>query len=362
VLERFHVPAGDEVRVAETALRATVTAIFEQVGVPAGEAADGADALVTADLHGVETHGVSNMLRRYVTSFRDGTQNPRPDWTIVQESPATATIDGDRGLGIMQGRRAMQLAVDKARATGVGVVVVRNSGHLGAIGHFALQAAQQDMLGLCMTSSSLLSPPPFGAVPRLGTNPIAFAAPAGIEPFILFDAAMTSVASNKVGLARRLGVNLEPGWLAGPDGTPVMEERPAPAGEPVWLLPLGSTREQGSHKGFGLQLLVEVLTTLLAGAIPRMIAPETRPRHFFAAYNIADFTPLATFKDTMDRMLQAITETPPAPGHERVLYPGLPEYESLQERRARGIPLHREVIEWFDRCTDELGLARLETL
>jgi LDH2 family malate/lactate/ureidoglycolate dehydrogenase len=152
-----------------------------------------------------------------------------------------------------------------------------------------------------------------------------------------------------------------PGWIAEDDGTPIMEERPAPSGS-FNLLPLGGTREQGSHKGYGLGLFVEVMTTLLAGAVPRMVERDTKPRHSFIAYNIEAFTELEHFTDTMYRMLQTLVETPPAPGHQRVLYPGLPEYESEERRRANGIPLHREVIDWFKGITDELAVARLATL
>jgi LDH2 family malate/lactate/ureidoglycolate dehydrogenase len=161
---------------------------------------------------------------------------------------------------------------------------------------------------------------------------------------------------------------MEPGWIAEPDGTPIMETRPVPPGVMYGLgaynlLPLGGTREQGSHKGYGLGLFVEVLATLLAGAVPNMVE-DTSPlgRHHFAAYNIAAFDDVDHFKDTMDTMLQTLQETPPAPGHERVLYPGLPEAESIAERRANGIPLHLEVIDWFNRACDELGVARIETM
>lgn len=361
MLERFSVRAEDQVLVDHEALRRTVADLFVACGVPDDDATAGADVLVTADLRGVETHGVSNMLRQYIGWFRDGVHKPSPEWTIVHETRGTATIDGDRGLGILQGGPAMQLTIEKARDVGVGTVTMRNSGHLGPIGHFAYQAAEQGMVGMCMTASSLLIVPTFGALPRYGTNPIAFAAPARSQPFMLFDAAMSTVASNKIGLARRVGADMEPGWIAEPDGTPVMEERPAPSGS-FSLLPLGGTREQGSHKGYGLGLLVEVMTTLLAGAVPRMVERDTKPRHSFIAYNVAAFTDLDQFKDTMDQMLQTLTETPPAPGHERVLYPGLPEHETEMQRRANGIPLHREVIDWFSGITSELSVAPLVTL
>jgi L-2-hydroxycarboxylate dehydrogenase (NAD+) len=368
MLERFRVPQVDAVRVAEAALRRTVTDVFAACGVPVDVAAGGADVLVSADLRGVETHGVSNMLRTYVTWFKNGTLNPDPHATIVHEAPGTATIDGDRGLGVLQGTQAMQLAIDKARQTGVGVVTMRNSGHLGPVGHFAMQAARQDMVGICLTAMSVLVVPTFGALPRLGTNPISIAAPTRHEPYLLYDAATSAIAGNKISLARRVGATMAPGWIADADGTPVMDERKlAPgdhyAGTTFSLLPLGSTREQGSHKGYGLGLMVEVLTTMLAGAVPTMLEDNSPlARHHFAAYNIAAFGDVDTFKETMDRMLRLLRETPPAPGHDRVIYPGLTEHEAEIERRANGIPLHREVIDWFNRCTDEFGLARLETL
>jgi LDH2 family malate/lactate/ureidoglycolate dehydrogenase len=368
MLERFRVPPAEAVRVPYEALCQTVTEIFVACGVPSQEAAAGADVLATADLRGVESHGVSNSLRYYVSAFRAGDLNPRPCWTIDRETAGTATIDGDRGLGVLQGTAAMQLAIDKARRAGVGVVTMRNSGHLGAVGHFAMQAADQDMVGVCLTSTSPQVLPTFGAVPRFGTNPISFAAPAKREPVLFYDAATSTIATNKIGLARRVGAPLAPGWIADPAGTPVMAEGPVPEGEGVrmsghQLLPLGSTREMGSHKGYGLALMVEVMTTMLAGSIPTMI-DDVRPmaHHYFAAYDVAAFTDLDAFKETMDQMLQTLAATPPAPGHDRVIYPGLIEHETAIERRANGIPLHREVVAWFDSCTEELGLVRLERL
>ena len=250
MLERFSVPAEDQVLVDHEALRGR-SPIVRRLRCAGGDAQAGADVLVTADLRGVETHGVSNMLRQYLTGSETGIHNPRPTWRVVHETRGTATIDGDRGLGIMQGGPAMQLAIDKARDVGVGSVTMRNSGHLGAIGHFAYQAAEADMIGMCMTASSLLIVPTFGALPRYGTNPIAFAAPASSQPFMLFDAAMSAGGQQQDRAGRRVGAHMEPGWIAEPDGTPIMQERPVPA-EPS-LLPLGGTREQGSHKGYGLQ-------------------------------------------------------------------------------------------------------------
>ena len=356
ILERFKVPQKDQVLVSEAALRRTVTQIFEKLGVRADDAADAADVLTMTDLRGVETHGVSNMLRAYVRDYRAGKLDPRPGWRIVRESPGTAVIDAERRLGIIVGSKAMRLAIDKARTVGVGVVTVYNSGH------FAMQAAQQNMVGVCFTGAGLSVVPTFAAKPMLGTNPIAVAAPARREAPMLFDAATSAIAGNKIRLAIRLGSPLLPGWVTDKEGNPITEEKPVFDRDEYHQLPLGGTREQGSHKGYGFALMAEVLSTVLAGALPTMLAPGGGSKNHFAAYNIEAFTDLEQFKDTMDRMLETLRTAPPAPGQERVLYPGLSEAEELQKRRAKGIPLHKEVLQWFGECTRELGIAPLASI
>ena len=362
MLERFKVVHEDEVRVSQESLRQTVTAIFEKMGVSPEDSAEGADVLVSTDLRGVETHGVSNMLRAYVQQYNEGSLNPRPNWRIERESPATATIDADQGLAVILGPKAMRIAIEKARNVGVGVVTMHHSGHSGGIGHHAMLAAQEDMVGVCMTATGTGVVPTFGAEARFGTNPIAIAAPAGKEAPFLFDVATSAVAGNKLRLAARVGASLLPGWVAELDGTPIMEETPVRERGQYHQLPLGGTREQGSHKGYGFALMAEVLGTMLGGVLPSMVDSTTGSRHHFAAYNIASFTDLKTFKDNMDQMLETLRETKPAPGHERVLYPGLSEYEEEQDRRANGIPLHEEVIRWFDTITGELSLPPLKTM
>jgi L-2-hydroxycarboxylate dehydrogenase (NAD+) len=359
ILERFKVPAKDEVRVAEAALRRTVAQIFEKLGVSAEDAAEAADVLTMTDLRGVETHGVSNMLRMYVRDYKAGKLDPRPGWRVVREAPGTAVIDAERRLGVIVGPRAMRLAVAKARAVGVGVVTVFNSGHFGAIGHYAMQAAAQDMVGVCFTGAGLSVVPTFASKPMLGTNPIALAAPAREEAPMLFDAATSAIAGNKIRLAIRVASPLLPGWVTDKDGTPIMEEKPVFDRDEFYQAPLGGTREQGSHKGYGFALMAEVLSTVLAGAVPTMLVPGSGSKTHFAAYDIAAFTDVEQFKDTMDAMLRTLRTAPPAPGQERVLYPGLSEAEELLERRAHGIPLHKEVLQWFAQCTAELGLPPL---
>ncbi len=362
MLERFKVPQEDVVRVPHESLRETVTAIFEKMGTTPEDAAEGADVLVMTDLRGVETHGVSNMLRAYVQGYNGGSLDPRPDWKIVRESPATATIDANKGLAVILGPKAMRMAIEKARNVGIGAVTMFNAGHSGAIGHHAMLAAKEDMVGMTCTAGGTLVAPTFGAEGRLGTNQIAIAAPARNEPFLLFDAATSAIAGNKLGLARRVGAPLLPGWIAETDGTPITEETPVRERGEYLQLPLGGTREQGSHKGYGFSLMSEVLASALSGAPSSMVDHGGASHHYFAAYNIAAFTDLDTFQDNKDKMLRMLQDTKPAPGHERVIYPGLSEYEEEQERRANGIPLHKEVIEWFGDITSELSLPALKTM
>jgi L-2-hydroxycarboxylate dehydrogenase (NAD+) len=359
ILDRFKVPAKDQVFVSEAALRRTVTQIFEKVGVSRADAAEAADVLTMTDLRGVETHGVSNMLRAYVRDFKAGKLDPRPGWRVEREAPATAVIDAERRLGIIVGPKAMRLAMEKARKVGVGVVTVHNSGHFGAIGHYAMQAALADMVGVCYTAAGLHVVPTFASRPLLGTNPIALAAPARREAPMLFDAATSAIAGNKIRLAMRIGSPLLPGWVTDKDGQPIMEEKPVFDRDDFFQAPLGGTREQGSHKGYGLALMAEVLSTMLSGALPTMLAPGSGSKNQFAAYDIAAFTDLERFKDAMDDMLRTLRTATPMSGQERVLYPGLSEAEEVESRRAHGIPLHKEVIEWFAGCTSELGIPPL---
>jgi LDH2 family malate/lactate/ureidoglycolate dehydrogenase len=169
----------------------------------------------------------------------------------------------------------MRLAVEKARQVGVGVVTMYNSGHFGAIGHHATVAAQQDMIGVCYTGAGLSVVPTFASKPLLGTNPIAIAAPAGKEAPLLFDVATSAIAGNKIRLAARVGSPLLPGWVTDKDGNPITEEAMVYDRQQFYQLPLGGTREQGSHKGYGLALMAEVLATLLAGGLPTMLDPTS---------------------------------------------------------------------------------------
>ena len=169
---RYKVPPELQVRVRHQSVRSTAAKILHSAGVPVAEADEAADVLVTADVRGIDSHGVSNHVPLYMEYYGTGALNPRPNWSVSRETRSTATIDADKGLGIALGRRAMQIAVDKAKDVGMGVVTMSNSGHLGAVGHFSMIAAEQDMIGMTMTCGGMLMAPTFGAEARFGTNPI----------------------------------------------------------------------------------------------------------------------------------------------------------------------------------------------
>ena len=354
MLDRFHVPPDIEVRVPQDDMRATVEDIFLKMGVPSEDATQAEDVLVYADVRGIESHGVSNMLRMYVAEFGKGTINPRPNWRIERETDSAATIDCDRGHGVILGPKGMEIAINKARNTGVGVVTMVNGRHFGAAAYHAALALEHDMIGWAMTVGQVNMLPTFGAVPMVGVYPLAFAAPTRDEPPFIFDAAMGSIAGNKVRLAERVGTNLLPGWIAKSDGTPIMEETEVP--EQYHMLPLGSTRELGSHKGYGLAAMIDILCNVLGGSDASFQHQERYAAHHFIAYDIEAFTDREQFKDRMDAFMKGLRETPPAPGHERVYYAGLPEHEAEIDRSANGIPYHPDVIEWFRDITSELEI------
>lgn len=357
MLEHFHVPEEDRVMIRREDLFKTTTEIFEAMGMPNEDAELAAEGLVLADIRGCETHGVSNMLRNYVQAFSEGKINPTPDWKITHETSAVATIEADKGHGLVICQRAMDIAIEKAKNVGIGAVTIHNSTHAGMMAYHAMRAMPHDMVGYAITGGGAVAVPTFGAEPRIGAVPHAWAVPANSMPPFVLDISSSVVAANKIQLLRRTGAPLLPGLMADEDGTPIMEERPVPDG--VRLLPWGSTRELGSHKGYGMAVIGQVFSGILSAGLFGVTNPPGNGAQFVAAYSIDAFRDVAEFKNSMDEFLTYLVETPPAPGHDRVYYAGLPEHEETEIRERDGIPLHREVTDWFDSATDELGLDRL---
>jgi LDH2 family malate/lactate/ureidoglycolate dehydrogenase len=345
----FKVPLDQAIFVQAEPLAVTVTSLLESTGMSSEDAALAADVLIRADVRGVDSHGVSNMLRVYIERLSDGSFNPRPTVRTLRETPATATLDCDWGLGVVIAPRAMATAIRKAKNVGVGMVTMRNGRHLGMAAYHSMLALPHDMIGVCTTAVGPYMVPTWGREPRLGTNPISVAVPCGDEPAFVFDAATTVVAGNKIANAQRMGAVLPPGLLADSDGVPVMDAVPVPPDE-VQLLPLGSTPDAGSHKGYGLACVVEVLGSLLSGSQVGFISGSGAANHFVAALDVAAFADVPTFKRDMDDFMRGLKATPPAKGRARVVVAGQLEWETEQRRGRDGIPLHPEVISWFDQA------------
>ena len=353
MLERFKVPEEIAVNVDYQDMHTVVTQIFKVLGSPLEDAVRCANTLLYADIRGIDSHGVSNMLRFYIDGIQSGGINPSPSWKIVRDSEATATIDCDRGLGLTIGPIAMDLAIEKAQKCGIGSVVATNGRHFGAAAFHAHRAVEHDMIGIAMTVGGLQVAPTFASKALVGLNPLGVAAPSNKEAPFVFDASMSSVAGNKIRLARRLGVDVLPGWIGTADGVPIMEEQPVP--DDFVQLPTGGTREIGSHKGYSLAMMVDILSGVLSGSGPGF-ATRQGVSHHFLAYRVDAFTELDVFKNDMDSYLETIRTCPPAPGNERVLYAGLQAHETEIKRRSEGIPYHPEVIEWFHDLLLELGI------
>ena len=357
MLEQFKVSHDDAEFVQGDDLKKTVAGIFEKLGVSPEDSLLAADVQVLADLRGVDSHGVSNMLKSYISGYQEGSINPRPNWKVVRETPSTATVDSDKGLGTIITPKAMEIAIQKAKNVGVGMVTIGNARHLGMASYHAMLALPHDMIGICMTSCPPQVLPTFGAEPRLGTNPIAIAVPAKNEPPFVFDVATSSVAVNKIRIAARLGAEIPGGWMAREDGSPIMETGLAP--EKFTLLPLGADREGGSHKGYGFSCMVDILAGVLTGFGYGAVPGRPNFGHMVAAYSIDAFTDVEPFKVEMDEWLQMMKTTKPAPGHDRVLVAGQPEAEVEVVRREEGIPLHPDVADWIRDTCGEMSVPCL---
>ena len=358
MLKHFQVPEEDQVLVKEDVARAGMESLFQAMGLPKDDAVLAADVLVVADLRGCESHGVSNMVRRYIEMYADGRLNANPSVKTLRESAVSATLDADLGIGLQVGPKAMELAMEKAEAYGMGAVGVQRCGHVGMLAYYPLQAVERDMIGVCMVSAGGgIMVPTFGSTTAFGTHPIAWGAPALEMPPFVFDVATTQVAANKLGLTRRIGSKLEPGWICDLEGRPIMEAVETPNYGQFNMLPLGGTRENGSHKGYGFALIADIMSGILSGNGPGVFAGAADLSQFVMAFKIDAFLDVIEFKRDLDRLLKHLANMKPAPSHERVYYAGLIEHEEAAVRKENGIPYHSEVVEWFNEVNDEYKLG-----
>lgn len=349
-------PIEEMTRVDHRKLTRFVAAAFEKLGVPPGDAAIGAKALVAADLRGVDTHGVIrfNPHAWYVKWLTEGSMTAHPKMRVISENASTALLDGDRGMGMVIGHRAMEMAIEKARSSGIAMVGVRNSRHYGMSAYYAMMALPHDMIGIAMTNASRQVVPTFGREARFGTNPMCFAVPADKQPPFVLDMATTTAAAGKLELAARFGKSIPNGWAL--DENAEQTTSPRVAQKARRLLPLGGSREGGSHKGYGLAILVEILCGVLTGTITALNTDQDPRGHFFGAIRVDAFRPPAEFKRDMDRLITDLRSTPPVKGQERVYVAGEIEFETAQERAEQGIPLHESVLKGLREVAEQVGL------
>jgi L-2-hydroxycarboxylate dehydrogenase (NAD+) len=341
--------------------------VFEQMGCSVKDAAIATKVLLSADLRGVDSHGVAR-LSGYVRLWEAQRVNATPDIKIIHESLSTAVVDGDSGLGLVVAPYAMQVAIDKAHKVGTGWVSVQNSNHFGIAGIHAMMALEHDMIGIAMTNASALVAPTFSTEKLLGTNPIAVAIPAGKEPPFVADFATTTAANGKLEILQRKNKPTPKGWVQTKDGLPSTDAAELKQGGA--LLPLGSDREHSSHKGYMLGSIVDIFSAILSGAnygpwVPPFPAyvpmPENMPGkgigHFFGAMRIDAFRPAQDFKDHMDQWIQRFKTAQTVEGEERVIIPGEPEVAMEAERRANGINLLQAVAEDLKEVAARFGLS-----
>jgi LDH2 family malate/lactate/ureidoglycolate dehydrogenase len=334
-------------------LREFTVRVFRSFGLSPADAAQAADVLAKADIRGIDSHGVAR-LRTYVDMFTIGRINPKPNIKIVRDKKSVATVDGDSGLGLVVGPRANEIAMEKASRFGSGWVSVCNTNHYGIASYYSLKAEEKDMIGWSMTNTSRIVVPLWGAERRLGTNPIAIAFPGYSNPPIVIDLATSVVAFGKIEIAKRAGKSVPEGWIIDAHGNPSTSPDDVYEGG---VLPLGSTREMGAHKGYCLSAMVDILCCVLSGANWGPFAPpfalfEEAPKesvgkgigHFFGAMEIDGFEDVEVFKKRIDHWIAVFRNTRPAPGQEAVLIPGDPEREAEAFRSKNGIPLVSAVV------------------
>jgi L-2-hydroxycarboxylate dehydrogenase (NAD+) len=349
------------------ALREFSHRVFLHFGVPKRDAMQAAEVLACADIRGIDSHGVAR-LHSYFHMLSEGRINPKPEIRLVRSTLSTATVDGDNGLGLVVGPQANRIAMDMAEKAGSGWVSVRNTNHYGIAGYYVLKAIERDLIGWAMTNSAMLVAPLWGAERMLGTNPLAIAFPGKEEPPIVIDMATCAAAYGKIEMARRRGEQIPEGWAIDAHGHATTN--PDDIVEGGMLLPLGSDRQRGGHKGYALAIMVDVLSGVLSGANWGPFAPPFALRqeipersvgegigHFFGAMRIDGFIDSDSFKRQIDDYVRVFRATKPAPGTNGPLIPGDPEREMEQVRRKKGVPLVLPVVEELRDISRKTGIS-----
>jgi LDH2 family malate/lactate/ureidoglycolate dehydrogenase len=340
--------------------------VFLKMGCSEEDALLATKVLLSADLRGIDSHGIAR-LSGYVRLWEAQRVNAKANVQVLYETPSTATLDGDSGLGLVVAPKAMRIAISKARIAGTGWVSVQNSNHFGIAAVHALMACEEDMIGICMTNASPLVAPTFSIERLLGTNPICVAVPAGSQPAFVADLATTTAANGKLEILQRKNGVAPLGWIQDKHGHPSTDPHELKVGGA--LLPLGGDRDHGSHKGYALGAVVDIFSAVLSGAnygpwVPPFPAYVPMPTdmpgkgigHFFGAMRIDAFRPAADFKHHMDQWINRFRSAKTVDGFEKVIIPGDPEREMEAERAKKGIPLLGPVVDDLQYLAEKFNL------
>lgn len=351
----------------ESQLREFAIKVFKKMQCSDKDAVLAADVLLQADLRGVDSHGVAR-LSGYVRLWEAGRINTQPSIKTIHETPSTAVVDGNRGLGLIVAPAAMLIAIEKAELCGTGWVAVKNSNHFGIAGYHSMMALKHDMIGISMTNASPLVAPTFSTERLLGTNPICVAIPAGKQPPFVADFATTTAANGKLEILQRKNEDAPLGWVQTKEGNTTTNANGVKEGGA--LIPLGSDREHGSHKGFSLGAWVDIFSGVLSGAnygpwVPPFVsflAPASDPvgegiGHFVGAMRLDAFRPKEDFMKHMDNWIARFRSAKTVAGQERVIIPGDPEREQESIRSKKGIPLNEKVVADLKEVGEKLNVA-----
>ncbi len=343
--------------------------VFTGVGVPREDALVCADVLITSDKRGIDSHGIGRLKTIYYDRIKLGIQKPVTDFEIVREGPTTAVIDGHDGMGHVIGRRAMTMAIEKAKQYGMGMTAVRNSTHYGIAGYYALMAADADMIGITGTNARPSVAPTFGVENMLGTNPMTFGIPTDEEfPFVL-DCATSITQRGKIEVYGRMNKPLPEGWVIDQSGfsrTDTLQVLDDLVAGTAALTPLGGIGEEtGGYKGYGYSTVVEILSAALQGGsfLKMLNGIDANGKripyglgHFFIAFDVAAFTEPDEFKKTVGYILRELRASKRMPGADRIYTAGEKEHLAWLERKDKGVPVNKVLQDEMRAMVRELGL------
>jgi L-2-hydroxycarboxylate dehydrogenase (NAD+) len=341
--------------------------VFEKMGCSPEDAKMATDVFIAAELRGYSSHGMIR-IKDYYQLWKANRINVSPDVRIVHESPSTAVVDGDGAIGMIAATRSMQIAIEKARAAGTGWVSTKGSNHYGFAGYYSMMALKHDMIGISLTIANPLVAPTGSVEPMLGTNPISVSVPAGKYPPFVSDFSTTPIARGKLAIAAKKGEKVPLGWVQDADGVP--SDDPDVITRGGSMVTLGGTIQHGSHKGYALSAIVDILSAVLSGAnfgpfCPPSLAylPVKEEKvgegtgHFFGAMRIDGFQKPEEFKARMDLWIETFRNAKPAKGCERVLIPGDIEMEKEVYIRKTGINVLPAIQNDMKEIADELGIG-----